>query len=84
MLNLYAAGNQISNFINLVLTIECVAQHAYFGQPKIPSVVVQIKEITMTVESRYFNNHLLARYILSRYYFMARIHLLPMTKPNGN
>ena len=35
-LNFYAqfvcSGNQILSFINFVLTTECVAQHAYFGQ----------------------------------------------------
>ena len=35
--NLYSAGNQISSFINFLLTIECVAQHAYFGQLKVLS-----------------------------------------------
>ena len=44
MPNLYAAGNQISSFINFVLTTECVAQRAYFGQPKILPITYQTKE----------------------------------------
>ena len=41
MPNLYAAGNQISSFINFVLTTEWVAQRAYFGQPKILPITSQ-------------------------------------------